>query len=90
MADTEIPSTDRATATEQEKLDWVKARALAEPWHAAISSVIQDMTLMGIPLKQDLVMLMMADAMTGGERGVRDFIDGLTLAAVDREARSDG
>lgn len=42
---------------------------------------------MGIPLKQDLVLLMMQDAMIGGERSVRDFIDGLTLGAVDREAR---
>ena len=87
---TDIPSIDRSTATGEEKLAWVKARAAAEPWHVAIGSVIQDGNLMGIPLKQDLVLLGMADAMTGGERSVRGFVDGLTLAAVDREARSDG
>jgi hypothetical protein len=86
---TAIPSIDRATATDEEKLAWVKARSAAEPWEVAFGSAIQDMTLMGIPLKQDLVLLGMAGAMTGGERSVRDFVDGLTLAAVDREA-SDG
>lgn len=82
-----IPDINRATATDAEKLAWVKARSAAEPWDVAQGSVIQDMTLMGIPLKQDLVLLMMQDAMIGGERSVRDFIDGLTLGAVDREAR---
>jgi hypothetical protein len=81
-----VPSIDRVTATDEEKLAWVKARAAAGPWDVAISSVVQDMTLMGIPLKARLVDLMMADAMIGGERSVRDFIGGLTLAAVDREA----
>ena len=90
MADPVIPSIDCATASDEEKLAWCKARAAAEPWNVAISSVIQDMQFMGIPLKQDLIMLMMADAMIGGERSVRDFIDGLTLGAVDRKARSDG
>jgi hypothetical protein len=80
-----IPSINRATATDEEKLAWVKARAAVEPWEIVVGSVIQDMTLMGIPLKQDLVLLMMQDAMTGGEQGVRDFIAGLTLAAVARE-----
>jgi hypothetical protein len=84
-----IPSINPATATDAEKLAWVKARAAAEPWEIAISSVIKDMTLMGIPLKADVVHLMMQDAMIGGERSVRDFIDGLPLGAVDREA-SDG
>lgn len=81
-----VPSIDLAAATDEEKLAWVKARAAAEPWEVAIGSVIQDMTLAGIPLKGDLVMLMMADAMIGGERSVRDFIDGIGLGAVDREA----
>lgn len=85
-----IPSIDPATATDEEKLAWVKARAAAEPWHVALASVIQDLNLMGIPLKQDLMLLGMGQAVTGGEWGVRDFIDGITLAAVDREARSDG
>lgn len=79
-----IPDIDPATATDEEKLAWCKARAAAEPWNVAMSSVIQDMTLMGIPLKARLVVLMMQDAMIGGERSVRDFIDGLTLGAVDR------
>lgn len=90
MADPVIPSIDRAAATDTDKLAWVKARAAAEPWNVAISSVIQDMQLMEIPLKPDLIMLMMQDAMIGGERSVRDFIDGLTLAAVDREAEGRG
>jgi hypothetical protein len=81
-----IPDINRATATDAEKLAWCKARAAAEPWHDAQASVIQDMNLMGIPLKADLVLLMMQDAMIGGERSVRDFISGLTLGAVDREA----
>jgi hypothetical protein len=85
-----IPDIDPATATDAEKLEWVKARAAAEPWEVAMSSVIQDMTLMGIPLKPRLIGLGMADAMIGGERSVRDFIDGITLAAVDREEASDG
>lgn len=85
-----IPSINRATATDEEKLAWVKARSAAEPWEVAFASAIQDMQLMGIPLKQRLVMLGMQDAMIGGERSVRDFVDGLTLAAVDREAGSDG
>jgi hypothetical protein len=83
-----IPSINRSTATDEEKLAWVKARAAAEPWHMAIGSMVQDMTLMGIPLKQDLILLGMGQAVTGGEWGVRDFIDGITLAAVDREARN--
>ena len=83
----EIPDIDPATATDEEKLAWCKARAAAEPWEVAQGSVIQDMALMGIPLKQDLVVLMMQDAMIGGERSVRDFIGGLTLGAVDRQAR---
>jgi hypothetical protein len=41
---------------------------------------------MNIPLKPDLMMLMMADAMIGGERSVRDFIDGLGIGSIDREA----
>ena len=87
---TDIPSIDRVTATDEEKLAWVKARAAAEPWHVALASVIQDMTLMGIPLKPDLVMLGMADAMIGGERSVRDFVDGLTLGSIDRQAAGRG
>jgi hypothetical protein len=83
-----VPSIDPATATDAEKLAWCKARSAAEPWEVAFGSMIQDMALMGIPLKPDLVMLGMADAMAGGERSVRDFTNGITLAAVDREARN--
>lgn len=85
-----VPAIDPATASDTEKLEWVKARATAERWDVAVSSVIQDMRLMNIPLKPDLVMLMMAAAMTGGERSVRDFIDGIGPGAIDRQARSDG
>lgn len=85
-----VPDIDPATATDEEKLAWVKARAAAEPWGRAVSSVIQDMTLMGIPLARDLVLLGMSQAVTGGEWGVRDFISTLTLAAVDREAAARG
>ena len=74
MADQVIPSIDRATATDEERLAWVKARAAAEPWTLALTSVIQDLQLMAID----------------GERGTRDFVDGLTLGSIDREARSDG
>src|ERR1700733_2989280 len=81
-----VPSIDRATATDEEKLAWVKARAAAEPWDVAISSVIQDMDLMGIPLNPALFGLMMGDAMHGCDRGVRGFIDGITLASVARQA----
>jgi hypothetical protein len=81
-----VPSIDPVTATDEERLAWVQARAAAGPWDLALSSVIQDMRLMGIPLKQDLVLLGMGAAMAGGERGTRDFIDGLSLDSVDREA----
>lgn len=85
-----IPDIDPATATDAEKLAWVKARSAAEPWDVAFGSAIQDMQFMGIPLKQDLVLLGMQDAMIGGERSVRHFVDGLTLEAVDREAADRG
>jgi hypothetical protein len=87
---TAIPAIDPATATDEEKLAWCKARAAAIAWHDAQASVIQDMTLMGIPLKADLVLLMMQDAMIGGERSVRDFIDGLGLGSIDRKVSPDG
>jgi hypothetical protein len=90
MADQVIPSIDRATATDEEKLAWVKARAAAEPWTLALTSVIQDMRLMGIPIKPDLMMLGMQLMAIDGERGARDFVDGLILGSIDREARSDG
>ncbi len=80
-----IPDINPATATDEEKLAWVKARAAAEPWEVVIASVIQDMQLMGIPLNPDLYMLMMGEAMIGGEQGVRRFIDGLTLGSIARE-----
>jgi hypothetical protein len=85
-----IPPIDRATATDDDKLAWVKARSAAEPWEVAFASAIQDMDLMGIPLHRELVMLGMQLAVFGGERGVRDFIDGLTLGSIDREAGSRG
>lgn len=90
MTDPVIPSINRATATDDEKLAWVKARSAAEPWEVAFSSAIQDMQLMGIPMKQDLIFLGMQDAMIGGERSVRDFVAGISLAAVDREAADHG
>lgn len=84
MADPVIPSIDRATATDAEKLAWVKARAGAEPWASALASVIQDMQLMDIPMNPDLYFLAMGEAVVGGEQGVRRFIDGLTLGSIDR------
>jgi hypothetical protein len=85
-----IPDIDRATATDEEKLAWVKARSAAEPWSSALASVIQDMDLMGIPLNPDLAMLGMSEAIIGGEQGIRRFIDGLTLGSIAREARDGG
>lgn len=85
-----VPSIDRATATDAEKLAWVKARAANVPWNVAFSSVIQDMTLMGIPLNPDLVTLGMGMSLIGGEQGVRRFIDGLTLGSIDRGAADRG
>lgn len=79
-----IPSIDPATATDEEKLAWCKARANAEPWNVALASVIRDMQLMGIPMNPDLYILAMIEAMTRGEEGVRYFIDGLTLGSVER------
>jgi hypothetical protein len=84
--DPPVPSIDPATATDEERLAWVKARAAAEPWTSAFASVIQDARLMGIPLKPDLMTLGMQLMIIGGERGVRDFIDGIGLGSVDREA----
>lgn len=81
-----VPGINPATAADEEKLAWVKARAAAEPWEVALASVVQDMTLMGIPLKPDLVVLGTGEAIAGGEQGIRRFIDGLTLASADREA----
>jgi hypothetical protein len=89
LAGVTVPDIDRATATDAEKPAWVKARSAAEPWEVAFSSAIQDMQLMGIPLKADLVLLGMADAMIGGERSVRGFVAGLTLGAVEPAALSD-
>lgn len=86
---TEIPSIDPATATDEQKLEWVKARAANEPWRAAIASVIQDMQMMDIPLNPDLMMLAMGEAMIDGEQGVRRFIDGLTLGSIARRENSD-
>jgi hypothetical protein len=90
MADPVIPPIIAATATDEEKLAWVKARAAAEPWMSALASVIQDMQLMEIPLHPDLMMLGMQLMAIDGERGARDFVDGLTLGSIDRGARSDG
>jgi hypothetical protein len=68
--------------TDEEKLAWCKERAAAEPWPSALASVIQDMSAQGIPLNPDLTTLGMGMAIVGGERGVREFIDGITLASV--------
>lgn len=84
-----VPSIDPATATDEERLAWVKARAANEPWDVAISSVIQDMQLMGIPLNPDLYFPFMGEAMIGGEQGVRRFIDGITLGSVATPATGD-
>lgn len=85
-----IPDINPATASDAEKLAWVKARATAEPWEVALASVIQDMKLMGIPLNPDLYVLGIGEAMIGGEAGVRRFIGGLTLGSVAREQESRG
>lgn len=79
-----VPSISLATATEEEKLAWVKARADAEPWDLAVNSVIVDMQLAGIPLKPDLIQLGTQAAMAGGERAARDFTGSLTLGSVYR------
>lgn len=84
--DNPVPDIDRATATDAEKLEWVKARAAAEPWTTALGSVIQDMTLMGIPLTADLSYLGLMEAAIGGETGIRRFIDGLTTGSISRES----
>lgn len=81
-----VPGIDPGTATEDEKLAWVRARADSEPWEVAIGSVIQDMILMGIPLRPDLVRLGMLAAMNGGERAVRDFTGSLGPGSIDRES----
>jgi len=76
--------------TDEEKLAWCKERAAAENWQHALASMIQDMQATGIPLNPDLMMLGMGEAITGGEQGVRRFIDGITLASVARTEGSRG
>lgn len=68
--------------TDEEKLAWCKERAAAEDWTVALASIVSDMSMMGIPLKPDLYYLGMGEAVTGGEQGVRRFINGITLASV--------
>lgn len=80
-----VPGIDPGTATEDEKLAWVRARAGSEPWAVAIGSVIQGMILMGIPLRPDLVRLGMLAAMDG-EDAVRDFTGSLGPDSIDRES----
>lgn len=75
--------------TDEQKLAWCKERAAAESWEHALASMISDMGKTGIPLNPDLYYLGMGEAMIGGERGVRDFIDGITLASVTRTEASD-
>lgn len=87
---TEIPSIDPTTAADAEKLEWVKARAGAESWDVALSSVIQDMQMLDIPLNPDLAMLGMGEAVIAGEQGVRRFIDGLTVASIAKRETGDG
>jgi hypothetical protein len=71
--------------TDAEKLAFVKERAAAEPWTSAIASVIQDMELIGHPMPMPLQELFMGEAVIGGERGVRRFIDWLALPAARTE-----
>jgi hypothetical protein len=85
-------ATDSASAdpfgTDEQKLAWCKERAAAERWDVALASMISDMGKLGIPLNPDLYFLAMGEAMIGGERGVRDFIDGITLASVARTEKA--
>ena len=74
--------------TDEEKLTWCKERAAAEPWECAIASIVSDMNKMEIPLNPDLYCLAMGEAILGGERGVRGFIDGITLASAARPAKA--
>lgn len=81
MAETPTPDPH---GTDEQKLAWCKERAAAERWDVALASMISDMGKTGISLNPDLYFLAMGEAMIGGERGVRDFIDGITLASVTR------
>lgn len=74
--------------TDEEKLAWCKERAAVEPWTVALASIVRDMSKAGIPLNPDLWMLGMGEAITGGEQGVRRFIDGITLASVAKPAQA--
>jgi hypothetical protein len=60
-----------------EALKWAKERAAEEDWTMALSSVIQDMDSQGYPLTPPTVQLGMLEAMRGGERATREFIDGI-------------
>lgn len=82
-----VPDLNRATATPEQKLEWIKARAGNEPWGQALSSVIQDAGSLDMPLKADAVALGMIEAMSG-DRAARQFVDALTLASFT-EAGSD-
>lgn len=59
------------------KVAWRKARAAGEPWHLAANAMIQDMDLMGIPLTSAAIQLGTLEGMSRGERGVRDWVDGI-------------
>jgi hypothetical protein len=83
-----IPSIDPATATNEQRLAWCKERAYAEHWQYAIASIVSDMNKVGLPLNPDLYHLGMGLAVVGGARGVREFIDRITLASVARPAEA--
>lgn len=87
MAETPTPNPH---GTDEQKLAWCKERPAAESWGNALASMILDMGKADIPLNPDLHYLAMGEAMIGGERGVRRFIDGITLASVARTEASGG
>jgi hypothetical protein len=69
--------TEDREMTRAEKIAWCKERAAAEPWTSAIGSMVQDMELMGIPMSEPVIQLAMMEGISGGERGVRRWIDGV-------------
>jgi hypothetical protein len=78
------PASPDPYGTDEQKLAWCKERAAAESWQHALASMVSDMNKTGIPLNPDLYLLGMGLAVIDGERGVREFIDGITLASVAR------
>lgn len=63
--------------TREGKIAWCKHRAAAERWHVRIRSIIQDMSLMDIPLTMQDQMAGMRAGMDDGEQGVQTWIDSI-------------